>query len=98
MLQGIRAIHPLEREPVICLSEDRTGLETLVQKVQAIVFATGAEPAVRELLTAMPAVASLPLIEYLHTPDATTYARIRQWLTVGGPVAPSVPKVAEMTA
>ena len=100
MLQGIRAIHPLEREPVICLSEDRARLETLVQEVQAIVFATGAEPAVRELLIDMPSAASLPLIEYLHTPDATTYARIRQWLTVGGPVAPAVPSqtVAEMTA
>lgn len=81
MIQGIASVHPLEVEPTICLSTDTACLQQMCQQVQAIIYASGADAAMTELSPLIPA--TVPCIEYLHTPDALTYQRIRQWLTVG---------------
>lgn len=52
----------------------------MIHSVQAIIFATGAEEAIDDLRNQMPA--DFPLIEYLHTPDQSSYQRIHQLLAV----------------
>ena len=47
---------------------------------KAVIYATGADGALAHLTPHLPA--NTPLIEYLHTPDSTTYQRIRQALAV----------------
>lgn len=84
MLQVISTIHPFVREPVVCLSENFACLQEMSTQVQAIIYATGANDAIAALSPFIPA--TTPLIEYLHTPDETTFQRIRQWLKVDASV------------
>jgi len=78
MIQGIAAVHPMPQEPVVCLANDDEGLQQMAHTVQAIVYASGANTAVAALAPALPP--SMPVIEYLHTPDEAVTERIRQWL------------------
>lgn len=78
MLQVIATIHPLLREPVICLSENVACMQKMCDQIEAVIFATGANEAIAALSPHIPA--TMPLIEYLHRPDETTLQRIRQWL------------------
>ena len=76
MLQGISAAREMQQPPIVCLSADTEGLQAMSRTVQAIIYATGTEEAITELRKQMPP--HFPLIEYLHTPDANSYQRIRQ--------------------
>ena len=92
MLQAIAAVHPLIHEPVICLSDNTDCLRNMCTRIEAIIFATGANEAISALSPYIPA--TTPLIEYLHTPDETTIQRIRQWLRVDASVPASVSETA----
>ena len=81
MIQGIAAIRPFEHKPVVCLADDEPCLQELCRQVQAIVVATGADDALAALTPHIPP--AMPCIEYLHTVDATSYQRIRQWIAAG---------------
>jgi hypothetical protein len=85
MVQGIAAVHPLHQEPVICLAADPACVQVLCGTVQAIIYASGADAAIESIRGQLPS--DFPLIEYLHTPDANTYRRIRQLLAVEEPSA-----------
>jgi len=78
MVQGISDVSPLTNDVVVCISTDADCLQRMRPSVDAIIYATGAYEAIDALRPQLPP--DLPLIEYLHTPDANTYQRIRQFL------------------
>ena len=82
MLQGISAAREMQQPPMVCLSTDTEGLQAMSRSVQAIIYATGAEEAILDLRKQMPS--HFPLIEYLHTPDANSYQRIRHLFAIEG--------------
>lgn len=98
MLQGISAVHPLQQGVELCLSAERNCLRQLVQSVQAIVYASGSEEAVDDLRPLVPP--GFPFIEYLHTPNRSTYTRIRQLLAMkeSSPPKPLAAPVADPLA
>ncbi len=87
LLQGIAAVRPPGEEPTVCLATDLPCLQAMRRAVQAIIYASGSEEAIDRLRGDLPP--DFPLIEYLHTPDANAYERIRRLLAVEEPSAAS---------
>lgn len=83
MVHGVATVYPMRNPPLICLSTDADCLEEMRQSVQAIIYASGSEEALAALRCRLPA--DFPLIEYLHTPDQTSYQRICQLLAIDLP-------------
>jgi DNA-binding transcriptional regulator YhcF (GntR family) len=80
MIQGISTVRPLTQPPVISLASDEAGLTEIVSEAQAIVFSSGANGAIEKIRSNVDS--EIPVIEFLHTPNAASVKRIRQLLAV----------------
>lgn len=78
MVQGVESLYPFQQPPIVGLADDESVLKEIAHKAQAVIFASGCNPAVQRLQQEMSS--AVPMIEYLHTPDESAFARIQGFL------------------